>query len=144
MAYFIPMLTPLTTADVTHRLRADCGITYLIMFRQPKTLTFSKLASAYIFSYLPTWPQAGYDQKIDSQNYYPFVCPHKPIIQHFFSFGQVGFFLHAFPFCRCCSGASLSLFFGEKSVFFLLGRGEGGFREGLWRVGVGGIVLGST
>ena len=83
MAYLIPMLTPLTAEDVSHRLGADCGIKYF-MFRQPKTLTLSKLASACIPQpYLATWLHAGYDQKIDSQNYYPFVFPHKPFIQHF-------------------------------------------------------------
>ena len=51
MAYLTPMLTPLTAAEyVFHRLGADCGMKYLIMFRQPKTLTLSKLAFGCLIS----------------------------------------------------------------------------------------------
>ena len=72
------------SAQTVSRLRADCGIKYLIIFRQPKALILSKLAPMHIFSAISSdmapcrlWP------KIDSQNYYPIVCPHKPIKQHF-------------------------------------------------------------
>ena len=51
MAYLTPRLTPLTAAGyVLHRLGADCGMKYLIMFRQPKTLTLSKLAFGCLIS----------------------------------------------------------------------------------------------
>ena len=74
-------------------------------------------------------------KKTDSQNYYLFVCPHKPIIQYFSVLASWDFSFLPFLSAGRCSGVSPFLLSRGKPVSFSSGESGGGFAAGLLRVG---------
>ena len=78
-----------------------------------------------------------------SQNYYPFVCPHKPIMQHFLVLAEWDF-SSCLSFLLLLSWHLPVFALWRKTGVFSSGEGGGYFGAGPWRVDGGGIIFGST